>query len=387
MAGAKNGTGRFIIGHGPVAVEALLLAELDRLLTAAEREPGLLARPVVVVVPSNSLRDHLATRIVRHRGRAAAGVQPVTLFHLARDILGRCGVETRESDALFEVLVRRRARVEELLRDRLDPLLHGYGAVRATARDLLDAGLGEAQLDGVLEQIEELRRREGWLETAAHAAALVRIAADAARTARELGIAAPGGLWAAAEEALARDPEGTLPARAVLVHGFADATGTASDLIRALILHCDATVFLDDPPDPAKPDRTDHGVEFSRRFRERLGTPRTAVPAPAAAVQARLELFRAPGAHAETRAVATRIRRLLDAGVTPETILVVARDLAPYGLPLRTHFGRLAVPFSAGTATVSSGAAAPPHRGPGGLGRGRPAHGHRPLARGDWRRP
>jgi len=350
--------GSFRFGRGPRHTEALLLAALDELAPAAASDLDRLASPVVVVVPSNSLRDHLAARVVAHRGRAVAGLRLVTLYHLAGDILARSGGEARESDALFEVLVRRRAQAEAALRERLDPLVDGYAAVHATVRDLLDAGLGEAHLEAVLEQVDELARRVGWRDTAALAAALVRIAAEVARTAGELGAACPGARWAAAEAALARDPEGVLPARAVLVHGYADATGTAADLIRALVAYRGATVFLDDPPDPADAAATDLGVGFSQRFRERLGAPAGTAPAPDPGAHAQVELRRAPGAHAEARAVATRIRALLDAGVAPESILVVARDLGPYVLPLRTHFARLAVPFSATGATLPSGAPA-----------------------------
>ena len=58
-------------------------------------------------------------------------------------------------------------------------------------------------------------------------------------------------------------------------------------------------------------------------------------------------MFRAPGAHAEVREVARRIRRLLDDDAPPERIGVVARDLGPYALPVQVHFPRLGIPFSA----------------------------------------
>jgi PD-(D/E)XK nuclease superfamily len=350
--------GRFLVGHGPRHTEALVLAELDALIGESERDPELLARPIVVVVPSNSLRDHLAARLVARRGRSVAGVRIVTLHHLANDIFARAGGTAPASDVLFEVLVRRRARAEALLRDRLDPLRDGYAAIVATVRDLLDAGFTGAQLEGVSEQIDELGRREGWRQAAARAATLVRIAADVEDAAHELGASAPGARWAAAEEALARDPDGVLPARAVLVHGFADATGTATDLLQALVVHRAATVFLDDPRDPAEPSRIDHGAAFCRRFRERLGAPGSAAAPSDERDPPSLALFRAPGAHGEAREIATRIRRLLDSGVAAEAIVVVARDLAPYALALRTHLGRLAVPFSAMATTVAAGGVA-----------------------------
>ena len=61
---------------------------------------------------------------------------------------------------------------------------------------------------------------------------------------------------------------------------------------------------------------------------------------------AAVEVLHAPGLQAEVREVAERIRARIDAGAEPERIAVVARDLAPYALPLRRHFRRLGVPFS-----------------------------------------
>ncbi len=67
-----------------------------------------------------------------------------------------------------------------------------------------------------------------------------------------------------------------------------------------------------------------------------------------------VEMVRAVGGEAETREVARRIRRLLDAGTDAEAIGVVARRLEPYRADLRIQFDRLGIPFSA------VGAAGPP---------------------------
>ena len=74
---AGQGSGlapRIRVGRGARATEELLLADLDALLPASVADLGLLAKPVVVVVPSRSLRLHLASRLVERRGRAVAGV-------------------------------------------------------------------------------------------------------------------------------------------------------------------------------------------------------------------------------------------------------------------------------------------------------------------------
>ncbi len=61
---------RLLVAHGARAVEDLLLARLSELAEEARHDPALLAQPVRVVVPSISLRDHLAAAIVRLTGRA-----------------------------------------------------------------------------------------------------------------------------------------------------------------------------------------------------------------------------------------------------------------------------------------------------------------------------
>jgi len=140
-----------------------------------------------------------------------------------------------------------------------------------------------------------------------------------------------------------------MPARAVLVFGFAEATGLASDLLEALARHRDARFLLDQPPDPAEPGTPDLGVAFTERLRERLeGVAGRAIEAAMPGVTAgEIELLEAPGPLAEARAAAERIRLLLDAGVPPERIGVVARDLADFQHPVAQQFGRLAIPFSA----------------------------------------
>ena len=58
---------------------------------------------------------------------------------------------------------------------------------------------------------------------------------------------------------LATDPQRLLPARAVFVIGFADATGVQTDLIEVLVRQKAARVLIDFPPDPADPQQLDPG--------------------------------------------------------------------------------------------------------------------------------
>ncbi len=84
-------SGRILIAAGARAAEAALMERLDALLAEARRDPSLLKVPVRIVVPSRSLRLHVAAAIVRRRGRSVAGVSVQTLFGLAAEILERSG--------------------------------------------------------------------------------------------------------------------------------------------------------------------------------------------------------------------------------------------------------------------------------------------------------
>jgi RecB family exonuclease len=347
--------GRVKVARGARAVEALLLADIEALLAAAQADPRLLAQPVVVVVPSRSLRLHLAAAAVAARGRSAAGLEIVTLHGLAAGVEERCGAPRLPGRLLFGVLVGRLARREPTLASLVSGFEDGELSVAATVRDLLDAGLTPESAEAAGELLA------GHPDTAERdrAEALVRIASGVAFALDAGGVDLAGDLLRRAARRIADEPERALPARAVLVHGFADATGVATDLVEALVRHRGAWVYLDEPPDPAEPSRPDPGVAFGRRFSERLqgAAPVERDAAPQSAPR-RLALVGAPGGEAEVREIARRVRALLDAGAVPERIGVVARDLAPYARPIHRHFGRLAIPFAMLDAPGSSDAGA-----------------------------
>lgn len=351
--------GRLLAARGALATEALLFSEVDELLAAAEREPALLARPVRIVVPSKSLRLHVASAIVRRRGRGTAGLIVQTLHALALEVLEHAGEPVDSGGgALFEILARRAARAQPALFRGLDDLIEGYGAAAATIRDLLDAGLDPAHADA----LDELLNGEGKAVATAmdleRARALVRAAAGTQSELERLGTGRIADLLRRATQVLLSRPE-SLPARAVIVHGFSDATGLASDLIEALIRSRDATVLIDRPPDPSFQKISEAGTgeirlerAFSDRWAERIALatgpplPRGPEPAPP-----RREAFTAAGTDAEVREAALRLRALLDAGVAPERLGVVARDLGPYRFAVRRHFERLGLPYSGLAAT------------------------------------
>ncbi len=358
------------IAHGARAAEIELI---DAVLELTQFDPkcGFRQAPVRVIVPSRSLREHVSSRFVARTGGGLAGLTVQTLHAVVSTILEAVrsrGLETgRRSPALFGVLVRQLARREPALRASLDDLRDGYASVEAAVSDLLDAGFEPAHADAVIEQLQEspngptsagmsaskaARERESeWEGSWQRACALVRVAAGANRAASGIG-------HASAEIALARqwlesDPERFLPSSAIFVFGFADVTGVQADLIEALVRRCGARVTIDVPRDPAERDRIDSGVAFTQRFTDRIKAASgqsDALPAidPStdSVCRAVACVLHAPGRAAEVRAVALRVRGLLDEGERAEGIAVVARTLDGYRVPLRTHFHRLAIPFS-----------------------------------------
>ncbi len=335
--------------HGARAAERAVLERVDSLLEEVQKKPSLLAKPVRIVVPSRSLRLHLSAAIVRRRGRSAAGVILQTLFGLASEVLERVGEPAPRGARLFSALAQRAARAEPSLRRGLEDLVDGYGAVTGTLRDLLDAGLEPVHAEAAEEVLASDGHHVATRVEVERARALVRAAARAEAGMRELDLGRVATLLRRATERVESDPDRALPSRAILIHGFADATGVATDFLQALLKQCSAWLVLDQPPRPE-----DEGLEraFPARFLERLSLAARVEPArldgdrAERPVPPRLEGVEAVGAEAEVREVARRVRVLLDGGIRPEAVGVVARDLSPYRHVLRRHFGRLGIPFS-----------------------------------------
>lgn len=340
---------QLVLGAGARAVEAILCGEVAALHGAGLGEPRDLARPVLIVVPSHSLRLHVSSLLVCRVGGALLGVRVQTLDALARSLAEEAGAPGPPR-ALLPLLVRRYARAEPALAEPLDELVEAYGAVEASVVDLLDAGFEAVHRDALETCLDAYAAGAG---ASRRARAVMAVAARVARALDDGAADHDSRRLVRARERLEADPDVALPARAVYVHGFADATGTQADLIEALVRLCGARVLIDRPPDPGA--AAEGGVAgaplpdaaFGARFRERVmaacGEAVSLVPP---APPPHVERIRAPGPYAEVRAVATRLRQLLDAGAAPERIAVVARDLEAYVLPLRQQLGRLGIPFS-----------------------------------------
>jgi len=359
---------------GARATERALLDGVARRIAEVRNDASLLATPIRVVVPSATLRGHLARRLVEHCGGAVAGVVVQTLHGLASEVLQRAGRRVPLADDVAPVLVRREARAEPILCDALDRLEDGYGSVVGVVSDVLNAGFLAAHVEAIEDVLVDEAPADSDPLEIVRARALVRVAARVASGLRSHGLGHGSVRFAAASAALeAGGDVPLLPAREILVHGFADATGVALGLLRVLARHAPFTLFLDDPPDPGAtrdPGATqDPGVaadpgaatgwaaargqlvqRFPAPFVAALETVARARRAEvAASPEPALACLEAPGPDAEARAVAERVAALVEAGARPEGIAIVARTLAPFALPLRRHLRRLGVPFSSPT--------------------------------------
>ena len=334
---------RVRVGRGPMATEHLLLEDLDELLN--KLGASVLERPIYVVVPSKSLRLHVQRQLLLHRRRGLAGVACQTHHSLAAQLVEKAGLATDSGPDLFALFARRFASQEPALARSLDHLSDGYRTVLTAVRDLMDAGLDPAHH----EALEEVLNAEGFAVAGksdiGRAHAIVRVAVRTASAMRELNLERSSTLLTRATEVV-RDRIAR-PVAAVLVYGYSDATGLAIDFLQALLEVFGGLLYLDRPPDPANPEQTDLGKLFSRNFTERLLSSFPEQPAEAAdAEPSRVAMFKALGGDAEVREVGSRIRDLLDSGVEPESIGVVARTLQPYRESIRTQFHRLGLPFS-----------------------------------------
>lgn len=341
-----------VVARGPRAAEAELL-RLAR--EYAPRSADQLGSPLRIVVPSASLRQHVVARLAAGFGHGVAGVVVQTLSAAAQEVLERAGDGARPAGELTSILVRRRAASEAVLGPSLAGLDDGYGIVEGAVRDLLDAGF-EPEHAAVL--ADKLRDLEGLLTPArlARVTGVAKVAAAVSLELDALGARRFEQLPQRAAELLRTTGPSALPSRAIVIHGFADATGVATDFIHALLAVVGGVIVLDRPPDPTRIERDDPGSAFLERFEAHLGAfPR--VDATAEPASPGLEIFSAPTAEAEARQAAHRVRALLDRAVPPEGIGVVFRTLEREAAAFRRHFDRLGIPCSGSEAALPGGLA------------------------------
>jgi len=339
-----------LAGAGPRAVEGLLIEELERALPATDAGLGALAAPVRIVVPSGALRSHLIARLARRRP-AWLGLEVVTLRAVALTIVERAGGEPPRGAALLPLLTRRAALQEPALARPLEPLEGGFAPLVGTVRDLLDAGLSSEHVPALLELLVSEDVALGRDERG-RSAAVVRVAGSVAdeleRAARDVGAA----LYRHAAERLAERPDLAPPCARLLLHGFVDATGAVAELLQALARSLPTTLLFDLPRTATDSSREPLGEPFGAALRDRLAPgwrPERVAEAP----RPELDAFSALGETGEALEVARRVRAALAEGVAPESVAVVARDLARHLPALRRAFEESAIPFSVEGAAVA----------------------------------
>jgi hypothetical protein len=340
---------RIFTAHGPQQAEQLLLSQVLADVRHSATQPHLLAKPLLVVVPSSELRLSLILRLAA--AGAALGVEVQTLHSVALQLHRNAGNDTTSRSLLSEVLARRAIEQQPGLCSSFQPLADGLGLVASTLRDLLSAGwVGDVGVDVGDVSIQSKET----LAAATQTAELMRLHR----------VRRPGDLQAQAAQ-LVNDH---LHARAVWIHGFADVTGQSKSLIQAL-WDWGANMIVDLPPDPAF-DGEDRGGRFVRRFVRKICNAdlgKLSIPP----TEARREFFHTSGTSDEVREVAHRIRALLadtsagsgarsNAGsngggkISPERIGVIVRNFATYAADVRYWFEELGVPFRSASAPAGS---------------------------------
>lgn len=316
---------------GPRELRAALERACDNHLRAVRADPRLLARALLVVVPSR----HLATEAQALLARAgSAGVVVATAAQAANVVLALAGARAPAGAEWFDALLRKRLRARPPLERRI---VHGEGSwtqVAATVGDLLDAGLDEDCADAAREALmsqgfddeRELLELAIELEADLREAGIGRVHARHALAARLL--ADSGG--AAARGLAARH-------HAAVLCGFADATGHLGAFLEALRARLPSLVLWDSAQSGLAGATERHG----RALREALG-----VGLAATVPEARPRVARASSRDKEARRVAAEIRALLDAGVEPESIAIVARQHDQHSARLEQHLRDLGAPVA-----------------------------------------
>jgi len=339
---------RVITCRGALATERRLFEEID----AALDGPKDLGRPLRIIVPSKSLRQHLLCQFVKRRG-AAAGVVVQTAYSAAREALDLARAMPPPGDSFFELVVRRLAGGESSLASSLENLDDGYGTVVGVVRDLLDAGYQPGHEDAVLDRLEDLERPVAG-KRLERARAIVRIAARSYEAMSAAGSWRSSHSFELAESLVLETGEVALPSSAVLIHGFADVTGLVADFLESLMRTYPTAILIDRPDRPGMSGRLEPGLRFLERLESRFSNldhdedQATAVPA-------QVLLTEGGDVESEARWVAERARALIDEGVTAEEIGIVARLFDGLAYPLRRHLRRLGVPFSGVGEMVAGG--------------------------------
>lgn len=336
---------RLLIAPDVRTAEARLFEELDALFPAAAGAGARVeADSVRVVVPSRSLRADLLGRLARRRA-AWLGLEVSSARAFAHGLLSRSGVAPPRGAAMFDLELARQARRRRPLAAAFGDFADGWAPLAAAARDLVDAGFEPEHLEAFVERVEAegatlpggaARRARSLAETLA--AALTELAAR--------GLAPDAALYASAAEVVRSRGHGS---RAVLLHGFADATGVLSDLFEALSRRGDVTALLvASTTAPVEATERTFGNRLRSRFEGVAEEIETLAPSASPPVLAELV---ASSPENEAGAVVAAARQAIVEGVTEERIGIVVRAAQPYRAALRRELDRRGVPYT-GSAAV-----------------------------------
>jgi len=308
-----------LVAHAsPSVLEAELL---DRVAAAKTGNP---LAPVLIVVPSRRLAEHVDRRLVERFG----AVLGVTVLHhraLAERVLESAGASLPSLldddllDTLFARVMDRAApgRLRDFARDHPG----AASALRETLTDLREAGIDPAVATATLSGLEG--------ETAAlyarWSAALDELSS------RGLAIDDAGLATAAMAEASAF----AAGFSAILHHGAYDLIGVRVELLRALDRGRELTFLL--PADP---------VEASGVFGVERALALAASPEPVARLErdtakAPVAFLNAQGARAELQTAAYEALAAVASGTPPHEVAILVRSFGPYaaGLDALLHAG------------------------------------------------
>jgi RecB family exonuclease len=297
-----------LVAHAsPQVLEAELL---DRVAAAKSADP---LAPVLIVVPSRRLADHVTHRLVERFG-ALLGVSVLHHRALAERVLEQAGVRRRRVldddllDTLFARVVHRAAAGP--LRDFVRDHPGASSALRETLTDLREAGVDPAAVTATLSGPEA--------ETAALYALWSTVVSDLAEHGDAIDDA---GL---ARAATAEATEFAARFSAIVHHGAYDLIGVRVDLVRALDRGRELTFLL--PADPVDACGA-FGVERARVIAASraplTSLERTVAPAPVA-------FLHAQGARAELQTAAYEALAAVAAGTPPHEVAIVVRSFGPY---------------------------------------------------------
>ncbi len=325
----------------------------------AELKPGAGDAPLLVVAPSRVLADRLERLLAVEKGQSLLGVHFHTFHSVAAAIVEDGGFPEGAlvSDPLFHDAV-----VGQVLDDA--PLM-GIAkelrpralatAVRASLRDLVDAGVDPRQLmenfgDDLLRDEEEKKRL----------IALLSLLAAYEKKLAKLGVLPPSALTKRAAE-LAPKSAWLGQFREVLYYGFYDLTGLQADAFEAITSTRPSRLyfpyrkghpayrFADDLFETKLASREPQDLSQPGGKGTALGAALDALfdPAapPAKADPARVRVVSASGARDEAWAAAKECARLAASGVPCSEIAVVARQLEPYRAALLDAFAAEGVPL------------------------------------------